>query len=202
MNNEIKEILDAWKNKKYILAYTFNYDSAREQNDKLLDYITNLQQEINKLTAESTKWESKYYEMLDNFHNANKEIERLKQPKIFIDTQDMEERYGEELYKDYLEKQVKDYKSRIEKAVEYIKENAWYMNKDDEEILDRVGIEGLLDILNGDNNEKDKYKSRIEKAVEYLKGNACYIESNIFVDDLCCNECMELLNILEGKDGD
>ncbi len=45
MNNEIKEILDAWKNKKYILAYTFNYDSAREQNGKLLDYITNLQQE-------------------------------------------------------------------------------------------------------------------------------------------------------------
>ena len=43
-----------------------------------------------------------------------------------------------------------DYKSRIDKAVEYIKENAWYMNKDDEEILDRIGIEGLLKILEGD----------------------------------------------------
>lgn len=45
------------------------------------------------------------------------------------------------------------YKKRCQLAVEYIKENAWYMNKDDEEILDRVGIEGLLNILNGDNNE-------------------------------------------------
>jgi len=57
----------------------------------VLDYITNLQQieqehkkingelrkEINKLTAESTEWESKYYETQDNFHNANEEIERL-----------------------------------------------------------------------------------------------------------------------------
>ena len=34
--------------------------------------------EINKLTAESTKWESKYYDMQDNYHNANEEIERLK----------------------------------------------------------------------------------------------------------------------------
>ena len=46
MNKEIKEILDAWKNKKYILAYTSNYDSAREQNEKLLNYITNLEQEL------------------------------------------------------------------------------------------------------------------------------------------------------------
>ena len=53
MNDEIKEILDAWRNKKYILAYTFNYDSAREQNDKLLDYITNLQQENERLKEEN-----------------------------------------------------------------------------------------------------------------------------------------------------
>ncbi len=52
-----------------------------------------------------------------------------------------------------LERKNNELQQRIEKAVEYIKENAWYMNKDDEEILDRVGIEGLLDILNGDNNE-------------------------------------------------
>ena len=37
----------------------------------------------------------------------NKELEKLKQPQVFIDTQDMEERYGEELYKEYLEKENK-----------------------------------------------------------------------------------------------
>ena len=29
----------------------------------LLDYITNLQEEVNKLTAESTEWESKCYDL-------------------------------------------------------------------------------------------------------------------------------------------
>ena len=27
--------------------------------------------EIERLTAESTEWESKYYDMQDNYHNAN-----------------------------------------------------------------------------------------------------------------------------------
>lgn len=44
----------------------------------LLDCITNLQQEINKLTAESTEWESKYYDL----QQENKE---LKEDKEFID---------------------------------------------------------------------------------------------------------------------
>lgn len=35
---------------------------------------------------------------------------------IFIDTQDMEERYGEELYKEYLEKENKQLKEVIEEV--------------------------------------------------------------------------------------
>lgn len=38
-----------------------------------------LNKEIDKLTAESTEWESKYYDMLDNFHNANKKINKQKE---------------------------------------------------------------------------------------------------------------------------
>ena len=40
---------------------------------------------------------------------------------IIIDTQDMEERYGEELYKEYLENQNKEMKEKIDKAIEIIK---------------------------------------------------------------------------------
>lgn len=57
---------------------------------------------------------------------------------IFIDTQDMEERYGEELYKEYLENQNKEMKEKIDKAIEYIKSNK----------LDIVMVE-LLEILEG-----------------------------------------------------
>ena len=58
MNNEIKEILDRLKKCDY------------DDFNKVLDYITNLQEEINKLTAESTEWESKYYD-LEKLNNAN-----------------------------------------------------------------------------------------------------------------------------------
>ena len=42
---------------------------------------------------------------------------------IFIDTQDMEERYGEELYKEYLEKEIKRLKEVIEEVRKYIESN-------------------------------------------------------------------------------
>ena len=66
-----------------------------------------------------------------------------------------EERYGEELYKDYLEKQVKDYKSRIEKAVEYIKEQPKRELSVDSyfKFEDLVEFDELLDILNGRSDE-------------------------------------------------
>ena len=51
MNEEIKEILECMR----------QYGSTTEL--ALLDYITNLRQEINKLTAESTEWESKCYDL-------------------------------------------------------------------------------------------------------------------------------------------
>ena len=40
-------------------------------------HLVTANKEIERLTAESTEWESKYYDMQDNYHNANEEIERL-----------------------------------------------------------------------------------------------------------------------------
>ena len=144
MNDEIKEILEFKENADYKKL-------SCDEIKVLRDYITNLQQENERLEKRNKEIYDGFLATQEELTDYAEENERLKQPKIFIDTQDMEERYGEELYKDYLEKQVKD------------------------------------------------YKSRIEKAVEYLKGNACYTESNIFVDDLCCDECMDLLDILNGR---
>lgn len=63
-----------------------------------------------------------------------------------------EERYGEELYKEYLEKQVKDYKSRCEKAVEKIKkiqQNAIKYGAEHDVII----CQELIDTLNGRSDE-------------------------------------------------
>ena len=48
------------------------------------------------------------------------------------------------------------YENVIEEIREYIEENAFFMYKDNEEVLDRVSIEGLLDILNKVNEMSDK----------------------------------------------
>ena len=78
------------------------------------------------------------------------ELEKIKQPTVFIDTQDMEERYGEQLYQDYLVEQNKDLQERISKAMEYIKEQEllYYSGTDDEEQYSKFSID-LLAILGG-----------------------------------------------------
>lgn len=53
----------------------------------------------------------------EEIERLNKELETLKQPQVFIDTQDMEERYGEELYKEYLEKENKRLNNIINEAL-------------------------------------------------------------------------------------
>lgn len=50
---------------------------SSDTSKQILDYMEEKDREIERLTAESTEWESKFYDMQDNFHNANEEIERL-----------------------------------------------------------------------------------------------------------------------------
>lgn len=110
MNNEIKEILDNLKNKDNDIKginFLKYQDLTRGEINLLLDYITNLQQEINKLTAESTEWESKCYDL-------QQENERLKEELVKIPRAKME--YDLEL---------DDYKSRCEKASDNLKRNYW-----------------------------------------------------------------------------
>ena len=124
MNDEIKEILEELNKFPYGKFYGLKQEQAN-QIKMLLDYITNLQEE-------------------------NERLKELVNPKtqIFIDTEDMEERYGRELYEDYLKEQVEDYKSRNEKAVEYINENwgHWCSNHY------KYATE-TINILNGDEDE-------------------------------------------------
>ena len=113
MNKEEKE---QWLYEAY--QYTSNFDFNRldkyeEANDDIC---------IDDLILD--------YTMLYEFHKEeierlNKELETLKQPQVFIDTQDMEERYGEELYKEYLEKENKRLNNIIKELEKYIDEDDW-----------------------------------------------------------------------------
>lgn len=113
MKDEIKEILSKMERLIVYGQYNAYYDLEKQ----LLDYITNLQQYYKDNV-------NKYEELIVKYSNLQEENQRLKElvnptTQIFIDTQDMEERYGQELYEDYLKKQLEDCKSRIKKAIEY-----------------------------------------------------------------------------------
>lgn len=70
-----------------------------------------------------------YDELFDEMESWREEAKELKEqlkkknkPQIFIDTQDMEERYAEGLYQDYLEEENKKYKEVIDKVRKEINE--------------------------------------------------------------------------------
>ena len=67
------------------------------------DYIKELQQENQEL---------------------KKELEEKNKPQIFIDTQDIEERYAEGLYQDYLEEENKKYKNQQKEFIEWLTNEA------------------------------------------------------------------------------
>lgn len=56
MSEEIKEFLD---DKVYVLVYRSNYDRASEANQKLIDYIKDLQRKNQQLNNIIKEYESK-----------------------------------------------------------------------------------------------------------------------------------------------
>ena len=118
-------------------------DETKEILNKLLEYFK--ESNINGFGYEQDKLIS-YEEakiLLDCITNLQKENQKLKQPQIFIDTMDMEERYGQELYEDYLKEQLEDYKSRNEKANWWLKEMLKQAKSDETKAI----INGTLELL-------------------------------------------------------
>lgn len=122
--------------------------------ETLYDYITNLQQENHELKSELECYENGAY-YSSKVDELEQENERLKektkeQSLLLIDYQDMEQRYN-------------DYKSRCEKAVEYINvsiEEGNYFEDDiatdiSEPTYDKyVNSNSLLNILQNGSEEK------------------------------------------------
>jgi len=134
------------------LNYYKATETVKVKYSTILDYITNLQVEINKLTAESTEWESKCY-------NLQEENERLKNGycELKVKCNNGECDCTNEEYDGMVQANMKgkllleDYKSRNEKAIEYIKSIEYedgFTNKMVYYDEDETCIE-LLNILQG-----------------------------------------------------
>ncbi len=140
MNDEIKEILDEPK----ILQLSYGCYISLNDYFKLRDYITNLQQE-------NEGWAM----IFDTFSKRPYAHKYLEEKRKELGNDKIIGLDSEMIYKDYY-----DYKSRIDKAVEYIKEHPtdmWYSvekpNEDFREVKIIKHQEVLLNILQGENDE-------------------------------------------------
>ena len=106
------------------------------------DYIKELQQENQEL---------------------KKKLEEKNKPQIFIDTQDIEERYAEGLYQDYLEEENKKYKNQQKEFIDYINsyikllsDDPDYIEERQKDILEEI-LSKYKEIIGG------KYERNIDK---------------------------------------
>ena len=137
MNIEIKEILDLLK---YCVDKNEYLEEPNMKNWKpLLDYITNLQQEIEKLNDDKRGMLVQLYKANDEKDKIKQENERLKERVAYLKRSN-NRREDTIIGLRFEVAEQEDYKSRCEKAIEYIKDF-----RTEDYIL--VGKNSLLNIL-------------------------------------------------------
>ena len=153
MNDEIKEILARLS--RYVIT-----PDVRHDFDDLLDYITNLQQENERLNKEVAKLhiiQEEYGSHIENTHI----IDDYQKTYFMTNKWLIELKDGRFVDINVLNSYYEDYKSRVEKAVEYLKNLKNYRFEFTFDSVDRHEIFGceknfvkdLLNILQGENNE-------------------------------------------------
>ena len=95
----------------------------REEIDYWLRYFSNhnhgfMSEDGKKITL--FKVFQKLKELQQENQELKEELEEKNKPQIFIDTQDIEERYAEGLYQDYLEEENKKYKNQQKEFIEFL----------------------------------------------------------------------------------
>ena len=109
---------------------------------------------IKKLEAYKYNLDRDYLKLEKEHQELKKELEEKNKPQIFIDTQDIEERYAEGLYQDYLEEENKKYKNQQKEFIEFLES---YLKLFDNKDIDEEGsYDTIEEILS-------KYKEIIEK---------------------------------------
>ena len=91
------------------------------QELKELQYLLKIKNDyIKELEAYKYNMDRDYLRLEKENQELKKELEEKNKPQIFIDTQDIEERYAEGLYQDYLEEENKKYKNQQKEFIDYL----------------------------------------------------------------------------------
>lgn len=143
-NQKLKKQLEYLRSGEY-------YNQLRFERDMLQNVVD--KKEISKEDKEFIDMTQRNTELLEENQKLKKLLEEKNKHQIFIDTQDMEERYAEGLYQDYLEEENKKYKNQQKEFIEYLTSYIDLLsNKPD--LIEEAEIDILEEILS-------KYKSII-----------------------------------------
>lgn len=113
----IEEIKSLEKQLEYLRSGEY-YNQLRFERDILQDLVD--KKEISKEDKEFIDMTHRNTELLEQNQKLKKLLEEKNNSQIFIDTQDMEERYAEGLYQDYLEEENKKYKNQQKEFIKYM----------------------------------------------------------------------------------
>ena len=99
--------------------------SAKELEECINKIEPNFNSHLEKGTIEMSNeyynlLEEKMVRLINKNQELKKQLEEKNKPQIFIDTQDIEERYAEGLYQDYLEEENKKYKNQQKEFIEWL----------------------------------------------------------------------------------
>ena len=86
---------------------------------------------IKELEAYKYNMDRDYLRLEKENEELKKELEEKNKPQIFIDTQDIEERYAEGLYQDYLEEENKKYKNQQKEFILYLENEIKRLEEND-----------------------------------------------------------------------
>ena len=160
-----------------------------EEQLKRLIYDWETEGLLTKINA--TDIEAIKHLMIEN-QIQHKEISRLKQPTIFIDTQDMEERYAEGLYMDYLKEENQKLKDRdLIIAAELTKLQDENKQLKEELVSANESITWWNNRFNVVTRDNEQLKNKIKELVKYGYGT-----------DMSLGEFKEFYKLGTGKDYD
>lgn len=114
---------------KYYIQGSDHYLIPKDVFDELFDEMVNWREESKELNKKYLNAVADYETTMSELQEIKKQIEEKNNSQIFIDTQDMEERYAEGLYQDYLEEENKKQKEVIDKITNLIKQYGKYDGK-------------------------------------------------------------------------
>ena len=157
----IEEIKSLEKQLEYLRSGEY-YNQLRFERDILQDLVD--KKEISKEDKEFIDMTHRNTELLEQNQKLKKLLEEKNNSQIFIDTQDMEERYAEGLYQDYLEEENKKYKNQQKEFISYLENEKDRLTRECSHIYENsLGKTRLVneDIFNEVDTILSKYKEII-----------------------------------------